>query len=470
MSKYYRQHPITIVTGVFSELKSYIVPLFIFLILRSLGEESGTFFDRWFVIFILVTIGFSLIFGFLKWYFFRFSYQSESVEIHSGVFIKKHRSIKRNRIHTINLEANLIWQALNLVSLNIETPGNLGESEVKISAIPLSLATDLRETLNENNETNDIEHSANKKVKLDTLTLLKAGATSGSVGIVFAFIFALIGQLLAFIPERIFELLAQFFTQTDFVVIIILFVLGLIVSWLVSVVRYTLRYANFTLNEYDDYLEIHRGLFIKRHLTVKLSRIQAVTIVEGLIRQPFQLSTIELKVAGGASESTENVVIHPLIKSTKIPQFLSDLLPEYTLPDTYEKVPKRALRRYLFRASIPILLALGFIFINPFFIGVLTLLAIFSLTLGYLRYKDAGMSISENSLSLRSRRIAKTTALIPKSHIQSYEMITNPFQRFKKLKTLGVWVMASPSPASFKVKDLDHVQSQELYTWLSKTS
>lgn len=466
MSKLYRQHPITIITGVFSELKSYLIPFFIFVVLRGLGEESGTFFDRWFVIFILITISVSLIAGFMKWLFFRFKYSSEAIEIFSGVLIKKHRNIKRSRIHTINLEANVIWQLLELVSVNIETPGNLGEAEVKISALPQSLAEDLRETLNTNDKVEVDKEIKKKTVALDTVTLLKAGATSGSVGVVFAVIFALIGQLIVFIPERLFQMIAQFFTQTDQVVLVILFVFGLVLSWIISIIRYVLRYAFFTLTEVDDTLEIRRGLFVKRHLTIKLNRIQAVTIIEGLIRQPFKYATIELKVAGGSDSSNESVVIHPLIKKYDIAAFLSNLLPDYSLPETYQSVPKRALRRYLFRASIPMILSLGLLFIDLRLIIVSIVVGILLIPLGYLRYRDAGYLTQADSLFLQFRRIARTSVMVHKKHLQSYEMITNPFQRLKRLRTLGVWVMSSPTPTNFKVKDFEESDASRVYQWV----
>lgn len=470
MSKLYRQHPITIITGVFKELKSYLIPLFIFLVLRSLGEESGTFFDRWFLIFILVTVGFSLISGFFKWLFFRFKYSPNAIEIFSGVLIKKHRNIKRDRIHTMDLEANVVWQLLDLVSLNIETPGNLDEAEVKISAIPQGLANHIRETLNENGATVENQAAASKTIALDAITLLKAGATSGSVGVVFAVVFALIGQLLVFIPERIFQLIAQFFTQTDVVVIVILFIVGLVISWIISVVRYVLRFAYFTLREYDDYLEIKRGLFVKKQLTIKLSRIQAVTIIEGLIRQPFGYATIELQVAGGGGDKGESVVIHPMIKRSQIESFLDTLLPEYAVPKHFHAVPKRALRRYLFRASIPVIMLLGLGFIDTRLIAVPLVLGLFFIPLGYLRYHDAGYANQHDGMALRFRRVAKTTVMVQRKHLQSYQMITNPFQRLKGLKTLGIWVMASPTPVYFNVKDLQDSDAKNVYDWLKQTT
>ncbi len=468
MNKKHRQHPLAIVIGVTKELKGYLLPLIIFFFLRSLGETSGSFFDRTFVLFLFVTIVFSLVFGFLRWFFFRFSYTSTAIEIYSGVFIKKHRTIKRTRIHTINLEANVVWQSMHLVALKIETPGNLDEAEVTISAVSKTLALDMKNTLGNDHKEDQASPDEQHAMHLNTKTLLTAGATSGSVGIIFAVVFALIAQLMMFIPSQVIEFVSRFFTQTDLVILLSLFVVGIFLSWSISIVRYTLQYAYFALRDTTDSLEIKRGLFVRRHLTIKKRRIQAVLIIEGLLRQPFKYATIQLVVAGGASESSQNVVIHPLIKRTHIDDFVNHYLSDYEIIQAFKPSPKSARKRYLIRSGFIGALPFSFMVIRVEFLYVALPIFALSLWLGYMRHRDAGYAVTDKAFALRFRRVARTHVHIPKQRIQSYHYQANPMQRLKQLRTLSASVMAAPSSIDFHVKDLALDDALLVHRWLSK--
>lgn len=212
---------------------------------------------------------------------------------------------------------------------------------------------------------------------------------------------------------------------------------------------------------------IKRGLFEKKQIAFKLHRIQAVTVVEGLLRQPFGYSEVRVNVVGDIS-SQQNVtpIIHPLIKTKELQSFFDAVLPGYILRQELIKVPKRSLRRYLFRGVIPfVLLAPAFFFIPYGFLGILIYAPL--ILFAVMRYCDAGYLIEDSFITLRFRRISRTTALVSKYHIQSIELRTNYLQKIKELKTIVVMVLSAPAPSAFTVKDISADCGKNIWNWVT---
>ena len=466
MSNIQRQHPLMIVTGVISQLKGLIWPILLVFLARFLGsDQSGPFFDRFTLIFTGVTLGGTFLFSLLRWIFFTYRYDAHLIEIKSGVFIKKERKIKRERIQAISLDTHILLKLLGLTTLKVETAGNLNEAELSIQVMKLEDAKALKETLSSNGHDalNESEaHSA--LVEVDTNTLFIAGLTSGGVGVtslaVLFFAFQIISMVDTFEVD---------FSGTWQILLALLFGVFLVVltGWIISIIRYVLQYANFTLTRDERDLTITRGLIRKKEVMLSLERVQAISLIQGMIRQPLGYLTIEAKVAGARSEDNlSSTILHPLIHEREILAFMQHLFPQYELPESYERAPKRALIRYLFRAS------LLFVFLSPLYFLVpygWAILAVWPLFLGLamLKYRSAGVALTDSQCSLRYRVVAKTQFFVPRAHIQACHIQANPLQRWRKLKDVGVYVLSSPSPTFAMVKDLSETTVNEVFLSLS---
>src|SRR6056297_437521 len=53
----------------------------------------------------------------------------------------------------------------------------------------------------------------------------------------------------------------------------------------------------------DDELQIRKGVFVKNNIYMSKERIQVIDITEGLIQRLFGLVKVEIKTAGGGTES-----------------------------------------------------------------------------------------------------------------------------------------------------------------------
>ena len=145
---------------------------------------------------------------------------------------------------------------------------------------------------------------------------------------------------------------------------------------------------------------------------------------------------------------------------------LARVLPEYHLPPEFAPLPRRALRRYLFRAVIPALLLI--IPLQWISYGWLSGLLLIPLLLwGYSRYRAGGTFIDDKQLALSFRFINRFQVLIDRNCVQALQISANPFQRWRELRTLTTWVLSSPSDKSFQGTDIDVKEAGQLWRWYS---
>ena len=459
-------------------IKNLLIPMLLPILLQ--GGNIERFWTNRIFLFAAAAVPFLvLLHSFLRWYFFCYSYTDGVLQVYRGVLIKKHKQIKRERIQTVSVKAGLIFRLFNLVCLSIETAGGKAEPEFKINALSQNEAESLKRMLKDdgriisaNADITAAAKTANPSYEITFPELFVAAITSGQIWSIFALLSVLYSEASAFIPFETIEVVAQNFLDIFIAADVILIVIGvfavLILTVMISTMQYIFRYANFTVERNGDEIHIKRGLLEKKQIAFKLHRIQAVTVVEGLLRQPFGYSEVRVNVVGDIS-SQQNVtpIIHPFVKTKDLQNFFDSLLPGYIFQRELNNVPKRSLRRYLIRGVIPfVLLAPAFFFIPYGFLGILIYppLVLFAV----MRYRDAGYLIKDSFITLRFRRIARTTALVSKNHIQSIRLSTNYLQEIKDLKTIVVVVLSSPTPSAFSVKDISADCGKIIWNWVSR--
>ncbi len=458
MSKPIRQHPLMMVLGFIDQLKSLVLPVALFFLIDMLtGDAQG--FRIIYVILPLSFAGIGVLYAILQWIFYTYDYQDGVLYIRQGIFVKKLTTIKKERIQTINIEAGIIHRVFKLVRLNIETAGNLSDSELAIQAMDKASAYQLKAALEGELRSENALAESGYKVTADRLFF--AGITSGGVGIIMLVMIGFASQFIVLLPDHIWD---NIFAQGAIVITIIV-ILFVISSWFISIVRYVIRYAYFTIIKDHHEFNIKRGLIQQKLLSLKEHRIQSINIIEGLLRQPFRYQAIEVDVAGGSAykESTKTVT-HPFIHNDELNDYFEYAFDDYQYEKALNQLPKRALKRYLFRATVPFIVIIPVYIIYPVALWSLLLLII-SWLWAYLKFKDAGFLLKDKQLKIRKRNIARLTSFTKKEHIQSLYIKQNIFQRISKLATLEIFVLSSPSAVKYTVKDLDMNDAQAVLSW-----
>ncbi|QOS92022.1 MULTISPECIES: PH domain-containing protein [Bacillales] len=474
MSEPKRLHPIAVLLNIIKSIKELVIPFLLVVVIPGKNEGiPGWIQPLVIAIIILFIIGNA----FLQW--LRFTYRLEEGEfrMESGVFVRKKRYIKYDRIHSIDISEGIVQRIFSLVKLNIETAGG-SQADAVLSAIRKSDADRINafisEEKNANNpsdkDKNEVAGNAkSSSVFKQTLPqLFVMAATSGAVGVFLSGAIAFISQFDEMIPfERIFKDYEDFIEMGT--IILTLFALvALLVVYVLATLSMVIKYASFTVIKTDEEIVISRGLLEKRQLTIPIHKIQGIRIMENLIRKPLGLATVYIEYAGGSMEDKESlsIMLFPLIRKKHLHEKILEILPVYETTTEMTPIPKRALSRYVFHKFlylIPIIGALVWFF-RPW--GYLSLLLVpLAIFWAYMQYRDAGWNIEGNLLILSSRFFSKQTLIMQRSRIQSITYKKSWFQNRKELATISASVKSGITSRVGMVADVEEKDCLIIKSW-----
>jgi putative membrane protein len=474
MSELRRQHPLLILLdtgrGLISNLSIALI------IAISLPNDTFGGFVGNAIVALLAIFGLSALFNVFRWYFFLYRYEEGLVHIRQGVLFKRERTIRRDRVQSMNTNANVIQQAFGLVTLQIKTAGVSVDAEVNLKAVSKGEAERIKEHLYANGARSESEPVEVPKASrfLQGRDIWLAALTSGRFMVLFSVVALIYAQVFEYIPQSYLDKAVESFSTIPLMVGIGIAAGLFLLTWALSAIVFVIQFANFSVRRFEDRLEISWGVLKKNHVIVKLHRLQAVVVQQGLLRQPFGLCTMLVEVAGGGAKENEKIsLLHPLIRRKEVEAFLNDILPEYHMPLASVVLPKRALRRYLFRSTVPMAVLISititaFHFWDLPYSWVSLLLIIPALLLGLSRFRNGSLSVEEDQLSLRFRYLSLVQVLIKRSHIQSLSLSANPFQRIGRLRTVQSSFLSSPAGKSYSLKDLDSEDAKAVRDWYSR--
>ncbi|MGA9287055.1 MAG: PH domain-containing protein [Anaerobacillus sp.] len=469
MSEKKRLHPAAMLLSLIRHVKEAALPLLFFVFV---GGGNG--YSWWHFLAIGALVIFTIGNGVLGWFFYTYHVTNKELRIHQGFIFRKKRFIPSERIQSIDFSQGVIQRLFGLVKVQIETAGGGGEPEVVMSALRRADAEVLRSELYEKRKTvkdesvEIIEEAEQLQYQLSWRDLLIAASTSGGIGVVISFVAAIGSQVENLIPDEFYESVTERVLDATLTYVLLAVALLLLISWFFSVLGTVFKYGGFILSRVDDDIIINRGILEKRQLTIPVHRIQAIRIVEGVLRQPLGYSTLYVESGGGGGKEEQfATILFPLIKRNKVRDLLGEILPEVSIHEECVSLPVRARRRYLFRFMVPALLPVGLItYFLPYGAFSFLLLPIAG-GLGYLHYRDAGWGVKEGVALLQFRHIGRTRVYVARSHIQAMEMDTTLLQKPRQLTTFKVSILSSLAGKQFRVRDLEQDSGDALMNWYS---
>lgn len=460
-----RQHPVAAVSKVLEIIKGNFISLLLLLFVTS-GESMVSLFG------ILTVLVLLLVSGVLSWLRFTYSVVDGELRIEQGILVRKNIYLSKERIQVIDIKAGILQRMFGLVEVEVKTAGSSSKA-AKISAISREKAEQLKASLRTENteraEDAEVEETVLNSYELSAKDLVITSFTSGSFGIALSIIGTLFSQLDQVLSEEEMLYYLESMIPASFSTNMVLYsiILVVLLSWLLSFLGTLIKYFGFTLKVTDKELIIRQGLFEQRQLTIPFNRIQAIQIKEGLLRQPFGYASIILESAGYGEKEGNSTTLYPLIKKTKVQEFLQEVVPEFDNPVFKSEPPPRALRRYVFRmvlVSMTVIVPAWFYLPYGEYAVSLILPAIL---LGYAQFRDAAIGTDNGSLTIRSRDLARTTAIIQKKRIQRVSLKQNPFQKYRDLFNYRVTVASGNQGRSFDIRELEEVAANEYFEWVS---
>ncbi|CAA9533133.1 MAG: hypothetical protein AVDCRST_MAG49-42 [uncultured Thermomicrobiales bacterium] len=501
-----RLHPAWIVLSLVRSVRGFLIPLVVILFTGRLSEApflavGGTL------------AALSLAAQTVTWSVFRYEVTGGELRVRSGLLNRRDRSVPLERIQTVDVAETPLQRALGVVQIKVETAaGGSAGSDVTLEALARGDAAVLRDRLEAARSLRRGRLAAAGSEALSApqegqapagsarpaslafgesgeliraitpRELLVAGATSGRIGpalAIFGAGFQLVDDVL---PDRIWERLAMSAPGVGFRGFLVAAVLIGVGAWLLAVVTTVLTFGGFALRRDGDQLQISSGLLDRRRTTVPLARIQAVTMTEGLLRQPFGLAALRIESAGYGSDSATSGVLFPLLRRAEVTDLLERACPAVAVPLAgadalpLDRLPPRARPRYLL-AGIrpPIVLTVVATVVAwrvdaaPWWWGLAPLLVVPpAALLALLAYRDAGWAVdARDRLVVRNRAVARTTVVMPVRRIQRRTIARDLFQRRAGLGTFRAAVASGGGGGRVEIVHLDDAQADALLTRLA---
>ncbi|MGG3671979.1 PH domain-containing protein [Bacillus nitratireducens] len=462
---YKRQHPITILLGI---RITALLP-FIFLVLfRSDGEVEPWYFLHLVLLFVLFIMA---IFSAVKWFFKVYWVENNILHIKHGVFVKKESYLNKDRVQNISTSSNVIYQMLGLTKLNIEVAGGGSEPEVMLAGIKEDEAKELIALLNKKRSAASEEVLMAEESKtiyqLTMKEILVASITSGRFGLVFSGLLLIYTEFNQFLPEWLINKVEAYVMDNGVYELIVMAAILMAISWVISTVGYALKYANFKIERNGNEIRIVQGLFDKKEFVLKLHRIQAITVKEGILRQPFGYCSVEVEVIQSIEAAGNEVMLHPFMKKKDVQQLLTYLQLPYEIEEEIVPLPKAALRRYVIMGwitsavlAVPIAGASIYFKQHTALFVLIPLFIVFTI-LAYARYKSGGYMIRDNQLVMVHRGLAKYTGIMRRRHIQVVGYNQSYFQKKDELCTAAVAVVGH----GYEVKHMRKEDALRIYNW-----
>lgn len=501
MSEGNRLHPMAALLSALGTIKDFLLPLIVILISQMVRGTSDPTHIYWRVIPAAAVIVLAIISGVWSWYVFRYGTENGRLFVYRGILFKKKQYIPFERIQSIDLTEGILHRMFGLVRVQVQTAGG-SKPEAVLPAVTKLAAAQLQDELrvprNQERLAEQMEQSMDEDEpregygqavpsgekdplsagplvspvkepgpsrRLPFAKLFIAGLTSGSLGVAFSLLFAFVSQVDELFPNL---LPFYYFEQVGFWSILpFLLVILLVMAALVAVVSAILRFANFQITRNGEELIIERGLLEKRRVTLPTKRIQAIRIVEEPLWQPFGLAAVHVESIGYGNEKGESTLLFPLLHKREIASFLMEFTPKFIpLHElTYRKLPAKAWMSYVLpQPLVTAVAAAGLSYWTGWgWIGWILCL-LFAL-LGWWRFKTAGWCMEPEQLILRFRNISRSTVIIPRQRIQSFDLERSPFQIRKGLATIQAIVASGASGAFFRIKGLLVKEGLDILAW-----
>ena len=463
MSSERHLHPVAMLIGAVSTLRRWIGGLVLPGIVLLMSQGFSLRSVALFLLVVIVVAALAALWGFLSWRATTYVITGNSFRLKRGVFQKSERTIPLDHVQSVDTVQGVIQRAFGVYEVRIETAGGgSSEPDASLSALDRAAAQSLRREI-EGTRRERVEESGGPAVlrRLTTGDLLIAGATSGQIGVAFSLL-AVGSQFFDdFLSDEFVRRLVETLAPNWLMVLLIFVPVGLLLAWFLAIAGTVLAYADFTLSREGDFLYIKRGLLERREATIPLSRIQAIRVTEGVLRQPFGLAAVRVESAGYGEDAGVSTMLFPLLPHDEVQEFLAAATPEFAVNPALQKLPRRALRRYIFRAMVGYLLlalvvAVAWFVVFGSFLGLIAFLLVPPSALyGWLSYKDSGWAFEEDRLVVRYRSLGRKTAIAPRRRLQSREVARSPFQRRVRLATFLAEVASGSGGSALRVTDLD---------------
>jgi putative membrane protein len=467
-----------------------LVPVIAVLLVGGRGE------GRWQLVGALLPVLAVLAVGVIRWCTVRYRVGAERVELRTGLMRRARRSVRRNRVRTVDLRASLVHRCFGLTSVEIGTgtggsksgrlsldgvtvregerlrselldrsPATLVQPEVGHTARPDASVTPVSTT--EHTEVARLRTSWLRYAPFTTSGLVAVGAVVGTVFQVANDVGVdLVGS------DTVHSAGALLIAVPWWVAVTLLVVVVLVVAVIGSLAVYVEGWWHYRLSrEGDGTLRMHRGLLTTRSLSIEQRRMRGAEVTESLL----------LRLAGGgrcaavttgldAKTSSRGALLPPapVGEAHRVAAAALQLNdPESGTATALVRHPLAALRRRLTRALLPAVAIVALVWglsdavswLAP--IRPVTLLALpLAALLATDRYRNLGHALRTEHLVIGQGSLVRRRVALQRGGIIGWRLRQSLPQRWAGVVTLDA--ITAAGVGRYSVVDISPARAREL--------
>ena len=469
-SKPKRQSPIAIfliVQKLIEQIIRQFWPILLVVILNNLdfqtkGNSSSE--DPYITRILFVVGGLSAIGSIIAYFKFYYYIKDDEFVIEKGLFQKKKINIPFDRIQTINFEQNLIHQAFNVVSLEIDSAGS-NQKEISLQAIKREEAEAIRAFImtekakllsNTQEIPRDIileEESPNILMRLSPFDLIKVGISQNHIrvlGIIMGFGFWIFQTVIDF--DFIDENNPMEYLEKDYglgmliSLWVYLLLAIIIISILISLILTIFQHFDLRFFRTKAGFKVVSGLFTKREESANINKIQLIRWEDSILKRIFNIFQLGLFQASSAAVNIRQSINIPGCYVDQINTVRATYFPEeaHLKYSTHQISPLIIGRRVLYLGGIPALAFLiNAIVQQSIFFGILTLLWPIGIYLtSRIFHKNWKFHVSEEGLLTEHGIIGTQFTLLKWYKVQAVKTRQSIYQTKKNVADLYFYTAA----------------------------
>ena len=356
-----RVHPMVIMDTVITGFR-----LFGIFMVLALKEQNLKYY-------LLVLAGFLLliVIGIFDYFVKSYEVRDGALIYTKGIINKEVKNINLENIQSIDMSSNIMYQAFNLLSVDI----NLVGGKIRIKPLKKEIALNLIDILRDlkrDEDTSVTHENTEEEIQREILRLsVKDLAFYGLLRVRF---FAALGLILA-LNDKIRDVFKIFFDNETYfdellqknaesvagniTALFIIIGIFMILVVLASIIFTIIKYYDFILTTKDHNLLCKYGLLTKKSLVIDIDRIQSVKLIYPLRYRFFGLAKLSVEtltnnVSEDLSEQKSTIDVLPLVKKDFAQSFVKNNLGidlEYYDSLESEKIQRKA-RIAMYRWSL----------------------------------------------------------------------------------------------------------------------
>ncbi len=401
----------------------------------------------------LVVLGFA----FLSYWFFRYQFDAEKIQIRSGIFHKKRLTLNFDRVQEANLEQAIYFRPFGLWTLRLESAGSSKE-EIALPGIHESLALEIKQRVllskEDIREPSDMVAAAlvDFSLKLSVLDLIRYGLMHNTMIYVVAIVAPLLGQndavwrTMANVVERLAftRWLLDYLAVHDAIVgvflVAILLVIFFIAIYSFSIVLAVIKFWNYSLLAQGERLQFEAGLFNRVACGFRKHKLQTIIIKQSFFAQLLNRYSLEIRQTNERAKPGAPLqgFIIPVLTINQ----LNDLLvllgvdkPCWQRTRAIQIFWRTFIWGGLLTLAVAAFAQLTALISLLWILLPLPLIALVSWKVWYSKR----FSLSANGFAIRQGLLGYTIAYIPQIKVQKLALSQGPLGRLHACGGMGLW-------------------------------